>query len=119
MSIYEKLVGLAAKHAPDGYLRAYRGDLTIHDARQLAEPKQGARYIWILRESGTQLFEIASGADAGWVTYFVDSPAYATPYLFFLADVSADTVKTITPARAAELARIPHPQGKAVRVSLS
>lgn len=118
MSIYEKMVTIAETLKPKGYLRAYEADLTKHDAGQLANAKPGARYVWILRENGTQLFEVATGRDAAWVTYWLNN-AHNPPNLTFLATVDTGEVRPISYDRARELAKIPHPEGKVIKFSLS
>lgn len=118
MSLLEKMVAIAEVKKPLGYLRAYEADLTTHDANQLANAKPGMRYLWVLRECGTELFEIASGRDPAWLTYWLDH-AHNPPNLVFLATVDTDTVRPIAYEAARKLAHTPHPDGKVIRVSLA
>jgi hypothetical protein len=118
MTLYETMLAIAEAKKPQGYLRAYEADLTTHDRNTLANAPDGARYLWILRENGTQLFEIASGHDPVWATYWLTTDAgHNPPNLVFLA--SGGTVKPISYDRAIQLAKTPHPEGKVIKFCLS
>lgn len=125
MSIYQKLVAIAAEQSAKGYLAHYRNDLHVHDKRTLDGAKHGQRYLWILRDCGTELFEIESGRDSVWATYWLDQGNMRdTPSLAYLILVASDgaesgTVSPIDYDRARSLASLPHPEGKIIRFSLS
>lgn len=124
MTIYERLEAIATEKTAEGYLRAYRADLTKYDLLELERSKAGDRFIWILRDCGTELFAIASGKDAVWATYWLGRGNSSTPSLPYLVTVTADggasgSVVPTDDESAIELANIPHPEGKRLTFSLS
>jgi len=111
MTIYETLCGIVDNNP--GHLTAYKNDLHVIDKGVLESVQPGSRYLWVLRECGTQLFEIASGHQPIWVTYWL------TPgNLAYLVDVDSGKVEPISHDKARELAQTPHPAGKVVHVSI-
>jgi hypothetical protein len=124
MTVFESLVALATKHGNKGYLRSYKNDLMVHDCASLAKAETGARFVWILRESGTALFPVAVGHDSAWCTAWLTTcNSSAIPSLAFEIKITGakgnGTVKAITYAEATRLAKIPHETGRKIRVSLS
>jgi hypothetical protein len=118
LGVYPTLASIADSNAAGGYLRGYSADLHEHDKRTLAESKAGDRFVWALRDHGTELFAIAAGRDAVWLTYWLDGGgcSAALPALCFLVEVLADggasgKVSPISHDKARKLAAIPHPQG--------
>jgi hypothetical protein len=126
-SIYDQLAAIASANHGAGYLVAYAADLHTHDKRTLSEAKAGARFVFVLRPHGTELFAVASGRDPVWCTFWLTGGMghmSDAPSLCFLVKVANDgaadgTVRSISQDAARKLAAIPHPQGlKARRVSL-
>jgi hypothetical protein len=118
MTVFDQLVQIAAAKAPVGYLRAYRNDLFEHDRNALDAPKSD-RYIWILRECGTELFPVAIGHDAIWATYWLtQGNSRDVPSLAYLVTLATAKVEPVTYERAECLAREAHPQGKRHNASL-
>lgn len=123
MRIYDRLEAIAGEKAAEGYLRAYQADMTTHDRRTLDESKLGQRYLWILRDCGTEMFHIASGKEAIWATYWLRKGQTTTPSLPYLVTVTADggAHGLVVPTdydTAIELANEPHPEGKLIKISL-
>lgn len=118
MTVYEKIVAIAESNKAAGYLRAYEADLTKHDQNTLANASSSQRFVWILRESGTQLFPIAAGHDPIWCTYWF-ATGKSLPCLTFFIDMDKESVKPITYEQARKFAKIPHPDGKVVNFSFS
>ena len=114
MTTYDKLLAIASSKMGSGYLRGYETDLTTHDRMTLLGAVEGAQYVWLLREHGTELFPIASGLNPVWATYWLDAGDSArVPTLAFHVTVGAGDreVMAISPERARRLASVPHPQG--------
>lgn len=107
-TLYAKLCVVATTHESAGYLSAYQKDLHVHDKRVLKETAEpGVHYVWILRDHGTELFEIASGRDPAWLTHWTRNGKC----LAFLLDHDLDTVTPLTIEEADRLANVPHPEG--------
>lgn len=94
-------------------LVAYADDLHKHDAGALALSVAGERFVWLLRNHGTELFRLNAGRDPVWLTYWLDTksigPSVAT-YRAYLVTVTGDggltgTVSPITHADASRYAR--------------
>jgi hypothetical protein len=123
--IYEKLVAIAAQQSSLGYLAHYQDDLHVHDKRTLDGAKHGQRYLWVLRTCGTALFEIESGHDSVWATYWLDQGNIRdTPSLVYLITIASDgadsgVISKISYDYARTLASLPHPEGKVIKFSLS
>jgi hypothetical protein len=124
VSVIDQLTAIAAGKFADGYLRAYANDLHVIDRDTLEKSKAGDRFVWALRDCGTQLFQVASGHDSIWLTYWLDQgDVRDTPTLCWSVVVGGDSgasgdVHLISRDRARALASIPHPEGKRVVVSL-
>lgn len=126
-TIYDQLSALASAHHGAGYLVAYAADLHQHDKRTLGLAKAGARFVFVLRPHGTELFEIASGRDPVWCTFWLSGGMghdKDAPSLCFLVTAASDgaadgRVVSISQDAARKLASVPHPQGlQGRRVSL-
>lgn len=115
-AIFDRLVAIA--DANPHLLTAYRNDLHGHDKVELTGAARSDRYIWILREHGTELFPVGYGLDPVWATYWLESRTYIVAPLAYEVDLKAGTVAQITYDRARELASIPHPCGRQIKISL-
>jgi hypothetical protein len=122
--IIDRLARIAGFFATDGYLKAYSDDLFVHDRRSLERSKAGDRFVWALREAGTQLFPIAAGMDSIWLTFWLDQGNMrAVPTKCYVVRVLADggadgKVTAISDDTARKLASLPHPEGKVIKLSL-
>lgn len=124
LTVFDQLTQIAAPLQLQGYLRAYEADLTKHDRNTLAESSKGDRFVWAIRECGTQLFPVATGLDPVWLTYWLDKGnSSRIPTRCYQISVTRDggadgAVLSISDNAARRLAAIPHPEGKVVRFSL-
>ena len=114
MSIYEQLARIAERNPH--LLVAYKADLHEHDKRTLAKAERGTEFIWILRDHGTELFEMHRGSNPVWVTYWIDQKMHGNIgpqkrlcyHIFVTADGGVEgTVRPITVERARLLAHEP------------
>lgn len=125
MTIYDQLATIANDKSSLGYLAHYKADLHRIDRDTLNNARAGSRYLWVLRDCGTELFEIAAGRESVWVTYWLDQGNRRdTPSLTYLIDVASDgatngTVRPISYASTRKLAAVPHPQGLRIKFSFA
>jgi hypothetical protein len=112
MTVYDQLLAIAAAKRPEGYLAHYETDLTTHDCATLSRAPVGARFIWIMRSHGTELFAIGTGRDPVWATYWLN-PAQGNcqkaPSLCYL--IAGNSVTPISYERAIRLANEKAPAG--------
>ena len=114
MTPFEQLQTIAAQHAAAGYLSAYATDLTRHDRAILDTAPAGARFLWILRSHGTELFRIGVGRDPVWATYWLDEQCAHAPPIPYLIDIDANRVRLVGHGRARQLALQPAPLARRI-----
>jgi hypothetical protein len=118
MSAYDRLAEIAHHLEPLGYLAAYKADLTTHDKARLDRATPDESFVWLIRQSGTELFPVGAGMHAAWLTYWLD-PAHVCgppPLCYF---VQGETVKAISHKAANTLANRPHPEGHRIVVDFA
>lgn len=91
-------------------LLAYRTDFWLHDQYALLyKTRPGDEYVWILRDHGTQLFQLYQGNDAIGVSYWLsaDQPHNRAYHVVCMDERGYGTVQPLTRERAIELASLP------------
>jgi hypothetical protein len=105
MTIYQKLVQICAENP--SLLVSYKTDLTKHDLDTLEHSKAGERYIWVLRERGTQMHPLERGEDPHFVTYHIKNSREAQYYLITCAGTNLGDVVRISVEEAERLVKLP------------
>lgn len=93
-------------------LVSYADDLNKHDANALALSVKGERFVWLLRDHGTELFRLNIGRDPVFVTFWIDQKRQgpsAAKHRAYLVTVTSDggltgTVSPITHEEATRYA---------------
>jgi len=80
----------------------YKGDLEID--KDFILNAIAARYIWCLRECGTQLMPIGIGADPYPIEHYATGTGSSKHNKFYLINLQNETIVSITPEKATKMA---------------